>query len=103
MQRGRQGAATGHERFRLSVEANAARAGLEIDLLGPTAAQPIVHSVSDAVDFSLWTAGRGFGNQAIPAGVAGAMHVEKGYAIAFAERLAFNVQQFAANLVQTAD
>jgi hypothetical protein len=48
------------------------------------------------------TRGR-FGNQAIPAGVAGAMNVKKGDAITLAKGAAVNVEDLPANLVEPAD
>src|SRR5689334_23579128 len=97
MERGRQRASAGHKQFRLSIHSNTARARLQINLFGPTAAQPVIQSVSDAVDFSLRASRRGFRHQAIPTGVARSMHIEKRYTIALAKLIAFNVEQLPAN------
>src|SRR5205807_4984987 len=86
MQRGGQGATANHESFGVRVETDAARAWLEINLFGPTAAQPIIEPIGDAVNFSLRTTSCGFRHETIPTGVARAMHIEKGDAIAFAKR-----------------
>ena len=99
----RQRAAAGHECLRVSVEADAARAWLQINLFGPTTAESIIESVRDPINFAVWTARRGFRDQTVPASVAGAVHVEKRHAIAFAKLSAFDVAQRAANLVQAAD
>src|SRR5215813_1741890 len=102
MQGRRQGTASRHKSLRISLQRNAQRAWFQINLIGPTAAKSIVQSIRDAVDLALRTTGRRFRHQTIPAGVAGAMHVEKGYAVAFAQFTAVNIAQPAANLAQPA-
>src|SRR6185369_9320929 len=68
VQRRRQRATTGHKRLRCCVEPDTAGAGFEIDVSGPTAAEPVIETVSDAVNFSLRATCSGFGDEAIPAG-----------------------------------
>lgn len=103
VQRGWQSAATRHKRFMSSIELDAARARLQINLFSPAAAQSVIEPVRDAINFALRTARRGFGDQTEPAGVARSMHIEKGDAIAFTKLLAFDVEQRPANLAQAAD
>jgi hypothetical protein len=66
---------------------------------GPSAAQSVIEPIGYAVNFALRASRPGFGYQAIPAGIAGTMNVEKRDAIAFAETIAFNVKQIAADLL----
>jgi len=54
-------------------------------------AESVIESVSDAVNFSFRTARRRFGHQTEPAGIAGAMHIEKRHAIAFTKGAPFYV------------
>ena len=77
--------------------------GLMVDVRGPSAAESVIEAVRDAINFSLRAARSGFRDEAIPAGVARAMNVEKRDAVAFTETVAFDVEQLAANLLQTAD
>ena len=70
---------------------------------GPTAAESVIETVSDAINFSLRAARSGFRDETIPAGITRAMNVEKRDAFAFAEPLAFNVEQLAADLLQTSN
>src|SRR6184192_2288905 len=60
MQRGGQSATSSHESFGIRVETDAARAWLEINLFGPTAAQSIIEAISDPVNFSVRTTRRCF-------------------------------------------
>src|SRR5689334_8030726 len=92
MQRSRQRTTTGHKRFRRSVETNAARSRLDVDVGRPAAAQSVVEAVSDSVNFSLRAACGRLSDQTVPARVTGAMNVEKSNAIAFAESLAVDVE-----------
>src|SRR5262249_3317233 len=57
----------------------------------------------DSIDLALRTTGGRFRNHAIPAGVAGAMHVEKSYPIAFVESLSFDIEYRSAYFAQAAD
>src|SRR6185369_11771366 len=100
MQRCRQSTTTGHKRLRCCVERNATCAGFEVDVSGPTAAEPVIESVSDAVNLSLRAACTGFADEAIPARIARAMNVEKCDAVAFVEPFAFNVEELTADLLQ---
>src|SRR5947209_20367817 len=101
MQRGGQSATANHESFGVRVETDAARAWLEINLFGPSAAQSIFESVGDSVNFSLRTTSCGFRHETIPTGVARAMHIEKGNAVAFAKFAAFDIEHCATNLTRS--
>src|ERR1043165_9510092 len=103
VQRSRQRAPAAHKQFRLGIKTNTACAGLQVNLLGPTTAQSILQPVRNAIDLSLRTSGCRFGYEAVPTGIAGAVHIEKCDAIAFAKLLAFDVEQLSTNLTQTAD
>src|SRR5437588_9804513 len=103
MQRGGQGATSSHESFGVRVETDAARAWLEINLFGPTAAQSVIESVGDSVNLSLRATSCGFRHQTIPTGVARAMHIEKGDAIAFAKRATVYIEHCATNLTEMTD
>ena len=70
---------------------------------GPSAAESVIESVRDAVNFSLRTACTGFGDEAVPARIARAVNVEKRDAVAFVESFAFDVEQVAADLLQATD
>ena len=91
------------KRFRLRIEPDATRSRFDVDVRGPSAAESIIKTVSDAVNFSLRAACSGFCDEAIPARITRAMNVEKRDAVAFAESFAFDVEQFAADLLQTSD
>src|ERR1051326_1460578 len=103
MKRGWQGATSRHKSFGIRVQTKAASAGLQINLLGPAAAQSIIQSIGNAINFSLRAARRGFRYQTVPTGVAGSMNVEKRDPIAFVKRVAISVEHRAANPAQTAD
>src|ERR1041385_6915038 len=103
VQPSRQRAPAAHKQFRLGIKTNTACAGLQVNLLGPTTAQSILQPVRNAIDLSLRTSGCRFGYEAVPTGIAGAVHIEKRDAIAFAKLLAFDVEQLSTNLAQTAD
>ncbi len=83
--------------------ADATSSRFDVDMSGPSAAESIIKTVSDAVNLSLRAACAGFGDEAIPARITCAMNVEKRDAIAFVESLAFNVEQLTANLLQASD
>jgi hypothetical protein len=68
-----------------------------IDLLGPTTAETIIKSIGNPIDFPLRAARSSFGDQTVPAGIAGAVYVEKGYTISFTEELTFHVAQLSPN------
>jgi len=91
-----------NKRFRLGVESDTARARLEINLLGPAAAKAIIQPVGDSINPAVWTARCCFGNQTVPAGIAGSVHIEKGDAITFPKRPAFDINQRPVNLAQAA-
>src|SRR5205807_6174357 len=63
----------------------------------------VIESVGDSVNLSLRTTSGGFRHETIPTGVARAMHIEKGDAIAFAKFAAFDIEEVTANLAQVAN
>ena len=70
---------------------------------GPSAAESVVETVRDAVNLSLRASCAGFGDQAVPTSVTRAMNVEKRNAFTFVEPPSFDVEQLAADLLQTSD
>src|SRR5918998_1331652 len=90
--RRRERAAACHEARGLhAFEPDAARARLQVNLLGPAARERVRETVGDAVDLARGAARRGLGDEAVPAGVAGAVNVEEGDAVALAQTPAVNV------------
>src|SRR6185369_2470627 len=98
-----QRATAGHEGLWFRIERDTTRSRVDVDMSGPSAAQPVIETVSDAVNFALRAARAGFGDEAIPTRITRAMHVEERDAIIFVESSAFNVEQLAANLLQASD
>src|SRR5215213_1813583 len=103
MKRSRQSATTRHKRLRFCVEPDATGAGLDVDVSGPSAAESIVKTIGDAVNLPVRASCSGFSDEAVPTRIARAMNIEKRDALAFVESLAFDVEQLAADLLQTSD
>ena len=63
----------------------------------------VIEAVSNPVNFALWAASAGFGDETIPTRITCSMNVEERNAIAFVESSAFDIEQLTANLLQTSD
>src|SRR5689334_24569109 len=101
MKRGWQRTTARHKRLWFSVELDATRTRFDVDVSGPPAAEPVKKTVRDAVNLALRAACSGFSDEAVPTRVARAMNVEKRDAVTLVESSAFDVEQLAANLLQT--
>jgi hypothetical protein len=100
---GRQSTATSHERFRFNIETDTERSWFKVNLFRPAAAQPVIKSVCDSIDFSLRAARGSLCDEAVPAGIAGPVHIEKSNSITFTKWVAVDVEQLAADLAKTTD
>ena len=90
---------TRHKILGRGVKPDATCARFNVDVSGPTAAESVIKTVSDAINLSLRAAGAGLCHETVPTGITRAMYVEKCDSFAFAEPLAFNVKQLASYLL----